>query len=183
MSGSRPRRVFPVTGAVIVLGLSAAVVLWMLVDAAVRGGIGTAVLLAPWPLLVLWAVYVVGIASDIRADGEGVQVQNLIRRTRIPWGRVRRIALRWQLEIHLDDGSVVRCFGGPTTSRPRRLGVDRQKEDAAEASQDGLALVRRLRQESAPSPRAEVTHGWDMPAVAVLAALVVWAVAAVIVTI
>ena len=58
---------------------------------------------APWPLLVLWGVYVVGVASRVRAHTDGVLVQNLLRTTFAPWARVRRIDMRWQIEIALDD--------------------------------------------------------------------------------
>lgn len=184
MTAARPPRVFRVTGGAVLLGAASLVVLAVLVDAAVRTGIGNALLLAPWPLLVLWGVYVTGVASDVRADGSGALVQNLLRRIRMPWSRVAGIGMRWQVEFSLDDGSTVRCFGGPAHSRARRLGPGRTKEDD-DSSLDGLATLRRLRAEAAETDAADdgaVTRTWDGSALVALAALVVWAIIAIVVT-
>ncbi|MGM7697475.1 PH domain-containing protein [Microbacterium sp. A84] len=151
-------------------------------DAAIRSGIGNALLLAPWPLLALWGVYVVAVASDVRADLTGVRVQNFLRRTWAPWSRVKRVAMRWQLEITFDDGAVLRCFGGPARSRSRRIGPGRTREDSAEQSHDGIAALHRLRADSEVRSDAELTRSWDMPALAALVVLAVWAILAVLVT-
>lgn len=186
MAAAEPKRVFSVTGAVILLVICALLALALLIDAVLRSGIEGALLLAPWPLLALWAVYVVGVASDIRADSTGVLVQNFLRRTWMSWAGVKRIAMRWQLEITLDDGAVLRCFGGPTRSRSRRIGPERTREDSATESDDGVALLHRLRAEAAAGGTAgqdaAITRTWDVPALAALVALVAWAVAAVIIT-
>ena len=63
MPAARPPRVFRVTGAAWLLGLSAAIAIVLLIEAAVRSGVGEALLLTPWLLLVIWVVYVMGIAS------------------------------------------------------------------------------------------------------------------------
>ncbi|WP_194420040.1 PH domain-containing protein [Microbacterium abyssi] len=182
MPAARPPRVFRVTGAAWLLGISAVGAVVLLVEAVVRSGAGEALLLAPWLLLVLWVIYVVGIASDIRADVTGVDVQNLLRRTWVPWSRVKRIALRWQLELTLDQGAVVRCFGGPVRSRPRRIGPDRTREDGNDEAADGIARMQRLRLEADSAPDAVVTRSWDWVSIAALLVLAVWAAVAVIVT-
>lgn len=191
MSGARPPRVFRGTGALVLLILTAVVAAALLVDAAVRSGLGNALLLAPWPLLVVWTVWVVGVASDVRADQAGVQVQNLLRRISVPWHRVKRMTMRWQLEIAVDDGSVVRCFGGPARSRPRRLGPDRGKEHSVAETDDGIAALNRLRAQAAEAGSsagsgaksdATIVRTWDWTAIIVLAVLVVWAIAAVSIT-
>jgi len=182
MVTARPPRVFRATGAVVLLVLCAAVTAALLVDALVRSGAANAALLAPWPLLVLWAVYVFGVASDVRADVTGVRVQNLLRRTWVPWGRVRGIAMRWQLELTLDDATKLVSFGGPARQRPRRLGPGRTKETGDEATEDGIAALQKLRLESRPDPDATIGRSWDWPAIAVLVVLIVWAAIAVAVT-
>ncbi|MGM7671997.1 PH domain-containing protein [Microbacterium sp. A93] len=191
MAAAEPKRVFPVTGGVIVLVVCALLALALVTDAAIRSGIGNALLLAPWPLLALWGVYVVAVASDVRADLTGVRVQNFLRRTWAPWSRVKRVAMRWQLEITFDDGAVLRCFGGPARSRSRRIGPGRTREDSAEQSHDGIAALHRLRADSAlhrlradseVRSDAELTRSWDMPALAALVVLAVWAILAVLVT-
>ena len=60
MPAARPPRVFRVTGAAWLLGLSAAIAIVLLIEAAVRSGVGEALLLTPWLLLVIWVVYVDG---------------------------------------------------------------------------------------------------------------------------
>jgi len=182
MPAARPPRVFRVTGAAWLLGITAVMSAALLIEAAVRTGVGEALLLAPWLLLVLWVIYVVGIASDVRADGSGVGVQNLLRRTWLPWSRVKRIAMRWQIELTLDQGGVVKCFGGPSRSRPRRLGPERTREDGNEAAEDGIAKLQRLRLETSSPGDAPVVRTWDWSAIIAFAVLVVWAATAVVIT-
>lgn len=182
MSGARPPRVFRGTGSLVLLGVTVVVAVLLLVDAAVRSGVTNMLLLAPWPLLVVWCVYVVGVASDVRADESGMQVQNMLRRIRMPWPRVKRMQMRWQFEVTLDDGTVVSCFGGPARSRARRLGPGRLKEDGVAETDDGIARLHKLRASAAPaSSDAAVVRTWDWTTILVGVALVVWAVVAVLV--
>ncbi|PKI92111.1 hypothetical protein CW368_04545 [Actinomycetales bacterium SN12] len=154
----------------------------LLIDAAVRGDVVTAVLLAPWPLLALWAVYVLGVASRVRATPDGVLVQNLLRTTFAPWARVQQIRMRWQIEITLDDGSLVTCFGGPATRRPQRLGPGRTKEDANGRADDAVAALRKAKASAAPvTPAPPVRRAWDIPAIVALLVIIAWAVAAVLI--
>ncbi len=178
----KPPRVFRVTGAAWLLGITALVAAALLVEATVRSGVGEALLLVPWILLVIWVIYVVGVASDVRADVTGVGVQNLLRRTWVPWSRVKRIAMRWQIELTLDQGGVVRCFGGPSRSRPRRIGPGRSREDADEGADDGIAKLQRLRLAADAPPDAAVVRTWDWPSIIALAAIAIWAVIAVVIT-
>ncbi|MEV7631377.1 PH domain-containing protein [Microbacterium sp. NPDC089318] len=170
-------------GGVALLVLSAVLSLVLLIDAAVRAGIGSALLLAPWPLLVLWSVYVIGVASRVRPQHEGVFVQNLLRTTFAHWARVRRIDMRWQIEITLDDGTQLTCFGGPATRRPQRLGPGRTQEDGNARADDAVAALRRAKSNAvAVSPVPPIRRGWDIPAIAVLLVLIGWAVIAVLLT-
>lgn len=182
MPAARPPRVFRVTGAAWLLGITAVIAAALLIEATVRSGVGEALLLAPWLLLLLWVIYVVGVASDVRADHSGVAVQNLLRRTWVPWGAVKRIAMRWQIELTLDEGGVVKCFGGPSRSRPRRLGPERAREDGNEAAEDGIAKLQRLRLEASSSGDGAAVRTWDWSAIIAFAVLAVWAAIAVAVT-
>jgi hypothetical protein len=182
MTDARPARVFRVTGSVILFAICGVISAGLLIDAVVRAGLIEALLLAPWMLLILWVIYVVGIASDVRADRRGAGVQNLLRRTWMPWNRVKRIAMRWQLELTLDDGSVVRCFGSPGRTRPRRIGPERTREDGNGAVEDGIARMQRFRLDPELRADAVVVRTWDWPAIIALAVLVLWAVVAVLVT-
>lgn len=140
-----------------------------------------AVLIAPWVLLVLWAVYVFSFASCVKTDAEGLTAQNALRRIRVPWGRITAIEVRWQVNVTLDDGAVVRALGGPSAS-PR--GVQRAERrdvalSATEQSEDIVEQWERARRGAAKGER--VRREWDLPALLVLVVLVVWAVVAVLV--
>ncbi|WCM56288.1 PH domain-containing protein [Microbacterium sp. EF45047] len=184
-------------GGVALLVIGAVLAALLLADAVVRAGVGTALLLVPWLLLVLWGLHVAGVASGIRPGVDGVLVQNLLRRTFVPWSRVRRIGMRWQVEIELDDGSTLPCFGGPVRSRPQRLGPGRRPEDTTGAAEDAVAMLRRMRADAAGTTPADaagttaggttdadapIRRGWDVPALVALAVIVAWAVVAVLLT-
>jgi len=155
----------------------------LLVDAAVRADIGVALLLAPWVLLVLWGVYVIGVASTVQIRTDGVFVQNLLRTTLVPWQRVQRVDMRWQIEIVLDDDSRLTCFGGPAVRRPQRLGPGRTKEDANGAADDAVAALRRAKSAAERvSPVPPIRRGWDHRSLVVLLAIALWATAAVLLT-
>lgn len=153
----------------------------LLADAAVRAGIGTALLLAPWLLLVLWAVYVIGVATHVGVRPDGLLVQNALRRTFASWRHVERVSMRWQVEIALDDGTVLTCLGGPVRTRPQRLGPGRTREDSGGEADDMVAAIRRAKAEAGASADAPIRRGWDLPAVLALLALAGWAAAAVLI--
>ncbi|MGM1017626.1 MAG: PH domain-containing protein [Actinomycetota bacterium] len=175
-AAARTPQVFRASGGWALLVICSVVAVALLVDVVLRADVGALLLYAPWVLLGLWAVYVVGVASLIRAEGEGVLVQNGLRRTFVPWERVRRIDMRWQIVITLDDDRTVVCFGGPSKTRPRRLGPGAQREGVTEHV-DAVAALRRWRSEHVPTGNASVRRSWDMPGLAVLILLVAWAVA------
>jgi hypothetical protein len=159
------------------LGALAVLSLVLLFDVVIRGSFAQALLIAPWLLVLLWAAYVVWVASRISTDETGVTVQNLLRRTRVPWARVKGVELRWQLELTLDDGSVVRSFGGPSESRG---GILRSR-----TSPDGATLqTGRIVDDwiaAGDAGDGPVRRGWDVPALIALAVIVVWLVCAVLV--
>lgn len=162
--------------------ISAAVVLFLLGDAVIRGGWGQTLLLAPWPLLALWGVYVAAFASSLTMDDDGLTVQNLLQIIRVPWARVTELQWRWQVEIATDAGTHVRALGGPLQGKPgRRPGDPAQTPMGTRAQYD--AIVRGW--EAARSAAASddpVRRGWDVPALVVLGVLVVWAVIAIVMT-
>lgn len=147
----------------------------LLGDVVLRAGWGQTLLLAPWVLFGIWAVYVGFVATGVTIDGTGVLVQNVVRRTRVPWGRVVRIDLRWQLELELDDGAKVAALGVAAWERPRFLGPSRRSaaEDALEVVHDRWQTAIRLGASGGP-----VERSWDRPALLALVILIAWAVAA-----
>lgn len=161
--------------------MSAAIVLLLLGDAVLRSGWGTMALLAPWPLLALWGVYVGVYVSAVTTDAAGLRVQNLMRITQIPWGQVAGIDLRYQLVITLRDGRRLTCFGGPATARPS---VQRRRDEETPRVSAAARDLQRLRDDweaAGAGTGGVVTRRWDIPALAALAAIAVWAVIAVLI--
>jgi len=155
------------------------VVLFLLGDAVVRGGVAEAVLLAPWPLLALWGVYVSAFASCLETDADGATVQNLLRVVRMPWARVHTLEWRWQVVFTLDDDSHVRAIGGPLEGRGARRPGRRDETPANTRAQ--FDYVQRLYEQADAAAGPPVRRGWDIPAVIVGVVLVVWAVIALLV--
>ena len=162
-----------------IFGISALVVLFLLGDAVVRGGIGEALLLAPWPLLALWGVYVSAFASSLEVDAQGATVQNLLRVVRIPWARVRELEWRWQVVFALDDESVIRAVGGPLEGRGGRRPGSRDNTPQHVRAQ--FEYVHRLYEGRDAAEAAPVRKSWDMPGVIALVVLVAWAVIALLI--
>jgi hypothetical protein len=162
-----------------IFGISAVVVLFLLGDAVVRGGVAEALLLAPWPLLALWGVYISAFASSLEVDAQGATVQNLLRVVRIPWARVRELDWRWQVVFALDDNSVVRAIGGPLEGRGGRRPGSRDNTPQHVRAQ--FEYAQRLYEGRDAAADAPAHTGWDVPALIAGGALVVWAVIALLV--
>jgi len=180
---SRPRTYRAWTGLVF-LAISALVVAYLLIDAAVRAGFGQMMLLAPWVLLALWVVYAASAASLLRLDERGVTMQNLLRRISFGWAHVKDVDFRWQLEFSLDDGSKATAMGGPARSRPRRQ-TARERDVEGVKPPSGvreLADIRRRWKAARQDADAPIRRSWDWPALGALVVIAVWAVVSIAVT-
>ncbi|WP_460775169.1 PH domain-containing protein [Microbacterium sp. GXF7504] len=129
-------------------------------------------------LLVLWAVYVGLYASHVATDATGVTVQNYLRRTRIGWGAVTDVAMRYQLVITTADGRRITCYGGPATGRPAR--AVRRGEDAGSAASGDIVDAWETARRDAGADTA-VTRSWDVPALVALLVLVAGALVALLI--
>lgn len=161
------------------LAVAAAVAVVLLADAALRGGWWDAALLAPWVALGVWAVYVGLYASAVTTDDEGILIQNLLRRIRVPWSAVADIRLRYQVVVVTADGARISCYGGPAAG-PASATVRRRGGGAGRA----LRVTAEIRDawRAAPSqPDGSIRRGWDRPALIALTAIVVAAAVAVFV--
>lgn len=166
----------------IATAIAAALGVFLLGDAVLRAGWAQTMLWTPWVLLVIWAVYVGMASSSVATDDDAVEVQNLLRRHRVPWGSVTDIDLRYQIVLQVRDQKPITCMGGPALARRgqqvTKLGQGRA--DAAEATLDGLRgrwNASRHRVEA----QGSVTHSWDWFLVGSFAVLSVWALAALMV--
>ncbi|WOQ70286.1 PH domain-containing protein [Microbacterium limosum] len=181
-------RVFRTPSGVVAFVVAAAVAALLLGDAAVRAGVGEMLLLAPWILLLLWGAYVFVYAPRVRIDRDGIRLHNILRIIDVPWALVRGIDVRWQLELTLHDGRVLRAYGGPVAGRPGRPALRRSPGEAERvppAVRD-LALIREQWQDAleqgADSAAPEIRRGWDVPGLVALAAILAWAVIALLIS-
>lgn len=164
----------------VILIPSVLLALFLLGDAVVQGSWGQMLLLAPWVLLAVWAVYELSYVSSVRVDSEGAIVQNMLRRTSFGWKNVRDIDLRWQLQFALDDGRELTCYGGPARARPPRSARGGDGEAKAPSGLRALTNIRDLWQ-SAAAGDTSIRRTWDVPALIALAAIAVWAAGAILV--
>lgn len=180
-------RVFRSSASTIGMIASAAVAALLIVDAFWRGGFTQGMLLAPWVLLVLWGVYVLAYAPHVRTDAVGIRLHNVLTIVDIPWSQVAGIRLRWQIEVTLAGGRVVRAFGGPSQGRPRRA-----RKTGDDVEPDAATLPAPIREVSLiqeeweraverGAPDAPVRRRPDLVALVSLGVLVVWTVVSIVV--
>lgn len=150
----------------VAFAVAAALSLYLLGDAVVRGRAFDAVLVAPWLLALCWGVYVLLAAPSVVAADDRVRVRNTLRTADIPWSRIAAIRMRWQLELVLDDGRVLPALG----AAPRHLHVNRREQPG-----DDQAATLELFRERAPASDEPVRRGWHAPSLVLLAVIVVWA--------
>ncbi len=177
---ARPdRRVYRSRSGTVALIIAGAITLFLLGDAALRSGVGGMLLLAPGLLLVDWIIFAVLFVPRVQTDAHGVTVINPIRCAEVPWGRVRDITTRWQLTLHLDDGSRVAAFGGPEVRRPRPRPRETPWSDVERVGPTSSDLDLILREwedvDSRPSSTGDVRRWWNLPVVLSLAGVLVWA--------
>jgi len=175
--GGVSRRIYRPVSATIGMIASAGIAGLLLVDAFLRGGFEQGMLLAPWVLLVLWGVYAFVYAPHVRTDAAGIRLHNVLNVVDIPWGQVSGIRLRWQLEITLRDGRVMRAFGGPTLTRSRRQRRETPETDAVAPSVHDLTQIQEAWEQAGERETAgtgPVRRRPDIPAFIALGIIVAW---------
>ncbi|MFE6995383.1 PH domain-containing protein [Microbacterium sp. NPDC057659] len=177
-------RTFRTPTGIVAFFAAAALVLFLLGDAVIRGSWSLMLLIAPWPLLALWVIYEASAASSVRVDDAGVVVQNMLRRTSFGWKRLRKADFRWQLEFLLDDDSKVTAMGGPAHARARRQTQREREVEGVKVPAGVRALAEIQERQSLADATADapIRRTWDWPAVIAFAVIAVWAVIAVLLT-
>jgi hypothetical protein len=181
--GGASRRIFRPVSATIGMIASAGVAALLLLDAFVRGGVEQGMLITPWVLLVLWGIYAFAYAPHVETDAAGIRLHNVLSIIDIPWALVSGIRLRWQLEVTVNDGRVMRAFGGPSLSRPRRK-PETPDDDAVPPSGRDLTLIQEAwdhASERGVSATGTLQRRLDVPALVALAIIVAWTVASVMI--
>lgn len=173
----------------IVLGMSVVASVALLGDAVVRAGWAEMLLLAPWPLMVLWGLYVGFFAPSIRTDAAGATVVNFLRRTRMGWKSVADVRMRYQVVFTVHDATgrqrLVRAHGGPVAGRPVlfRSEAGASTVQRVPPSLRDLALIREQWETSLRdgSATAGLRRSWDVVSLGVLVALIAWAACSVLI--
>ncbi|MDQ1216047.1 PH domain-containing protein [Microbacterium arborescens] len=154
---------------------------FLLGDAFVRGGVVQGLLLAPWVLLAVWIIYTLLYAPFIATDESAIVIANPLRVTRVPWPSVADIRLRWQVTVDTADGRSISAFGGPSPSRPSRVGRGAWSSVREEAERMPTAVreleeIRSAWEEHAPeAPDKAITATWNRAVLVPLAVIVLWA--------
>lgn len=171
------REIRPTSGRVWLI-LTAVLMVGLLIDTVVRGGWEQALLIAPWPLALLWFIYVFVYAPHVRADDTGITVHNVLRITRAPWAAVDDLVMRWQLEIRLTPeagGRTIQAWGVPAR-RPRGRMRDQPADVEAE-------ILREMKLNTDADPtRTQVVRSWDLLGVVAFVVIAAWAAIAIAVT-
>ena len=180
--GADHPRVFRAPSSIIGLIVGALLAVVLLGDAALRAGVAEMLLLAPWILLALWAVYALLFAPHVRIDADGIRIHNPLRVVEIAWGRVTDIDMRWQLEVRTDEPRTYKAFGGPVAGRPGRpplrSGGDRARREPP-AIRDLTVIQDAWETARATAPTdGAVRRFWDIPSAISLLVLVVWVIIA-----
>lgn len=153
---------------------TAAVVTAVLVFGALVSGDWRAVAAAIAPGgLIVWVCWVFLYHPAVRFDDGRVVAVNLGRVVEMPWARVAGVRQRYQLVFDLDDGTHVACWGGPMSARPAS-GI-RTRTAGPRPSGDRIASeleTLRVRAAAVTDAAPPVIRRWDVPTLAVGAALV-----------
>jgi len=142
-----------------------------------------------------WLSYAVYIQPSVRMTEGFIDIRNVFRSHRVPWGDVDSVDSRYALTVHTADGRHVRAWAAPAPAARRALGM--RREDVSGTPGDGdtrrpsdavgtesgdatalaLAALARYRRDGGPAlPGGTVTtwHVWTIAVtVVVLAAALV----------
>lgn len=171
-----PRRVFRGVSGVIGLIGAGVVALLLVIDVIARSGWIETFVIAPWLALIVWLIYVAVYASHIAVDGSGITVQNLLRRTFVPWSQVADIDFKFQVRVVLVSGKAIAAFGGPIAGRSASRGVRIGSERGPSSTRRDLEVIREWRQDATETgaPDGVVRRSWDAVGVVSLAVIAVW---------
>ena len=182
--------VFRPRGGVILAICAIAVCVTALVFMAVSDGLGSLARWG-WPIvLVAWLAYLLYVHPRVTVTDGFVEVRNLVRTHRVPWGDVDEVDSRYALTITTRSGARIRAWAAPapgarqalSTRREEVAGVpgegDSRRPSDSESSLSGgaAALVRRTLETYRRQGGADLEGGtamtWNIPALVVTVALV-----------
>jgi hypothetical protein len=186
--------VFRPRGGVVLAVLAVVLCFAVLVSLAVTDGVA-GVLAWGWPVVAFaWLVWLVYVRPSVTVTEGFVEVRNILRTHRVPWGDVDSVDSRFALTVRTRDGKVIRAWAAPAPGARQALttrreevsrvpgdGETRRPSDAeGTESGDATTLVRRAlerhRREGGPALPGGTRTQWSWVSAAVTAVLLVAAV-------
>ena len=119
--------VFRPRGGVILAVLALVLCLAVLVSIAVTDGV-PGLLAWGWPVLAFaWLVWLVYIRPSVTITDDFVEIRNLVRTHRVPWGDVESGDSRFALTVHTRDGAAIRAWAAPAPGARQALATRREE--------------------------------------------------------
>ncbi|SBS70262.1 PH domain-containing protein [uncultured Microbacterium sp.] len=176
-------------GGVILAAIAIVICAVALVSLAVTDGI-EGVLQWGWPIVAFaWLAWLLYIRPSVEVTEAFVEIRNLFRTHRVPWGDVAAVESRYALTVETAGGSRIRAWAAPAPGARRALSTRREEvsrtpgdsdtrgpSDAEGTdSGDAAALVRRALEEHRRSGGVDLPGGtattWDVVTLGVTLAL------------
>jgi hypothetical protein len=181
-------------GGQIVAWVAIAICALGLVFIAVTDGVPSLIVWA-WPIvLVAWLAWILYIRPRVQISEGFIEVGNVFRTHRVPWGDVADVDSRYALTVHTTGGRSIRAWAAPAPSARQAMTTNREEvartpgegdmrrpSDAeGTASGDATALVRRTLEQYRRSGGSTTPDGTvstlNTPVIAVTAVLIAAAV-------
>lgn len=155
-----------------IVGVLGALLLYLLLDAAVRGAWNVVAVAMPWLLAVAWMAWLLLVRPCVVVAREGLSVVNVFVTHRVPWKYVDELSVRHQLIVSLVDGRRILAWGSPTTERSREVGSGRNSA-TKHPYVDAASVIEQIRESYGEdrSGNAEPSRRFAWPQYAVLCVL------------
>lgn len=183
--------VFRPRGGVVLAALALLLCLAVLVSLVITDGV-EGLLAWGWPVLAFaWMIWLSYVRPSVTVTDGFVEMRNVLRTHRVPWGDVESVESRFALTVYTRDGKTIRAWAAPApgarqalstrraeVSRAPGEGDTRRPSDAeGTESGDATALVQRAfqryRREGGPALTGGTDSRWEWPLVAVTVALLI----------
>lgn len=142
-----------------------------------------------------WLCYAVYIQPSVRMTEGFIDIRNVFRSHRVPWGDVDSVDSRYALTVHTVDGRHIRAWAAPAPAARRALGMRREEvtgtpgegdvrrpsdavgTESGDATALAMAALARYRREGGPALPGGTVTTWHLWTIAVTAVLVAAALA------
>jgi hypothetical protein len=142
-----------------------------------------------------WLCYAVYIQPSVRMTEGFIDIRNIFRSHRVPWGDVDSVDSRYALTVHPVDGRHIRAWAAPAPAARRALGMRRVEvagtpgegdvrrpsdavgTDSGDATALATAALARYRRDGGPALPGGTVTTWHLWTIAVTAVLVAAALA------